>query len=187
MSAMTDETKNALQQATEALSVARAEADREIRACLAQIANDLPARAAVAAKRIAVDQPEVTKDLGKEGVADMRAALHAAAENLGREFVGAADEVDWPVGTSYRKVENREIHSALFKRFYGRTGSLSKVLKTRGYELGQSDSFLPQSLYTESKFTSVAAALSAVGVATANFEKAKKDDNDAAVDDLWGD
>jgi hypothetical protein len=183
---MTNDTKAALQQATEALSAARADADREISACLTQIAKDLPARAAEAAKRVAIQQPEVTKGLGKEGVAELRSELEAAAENLGREFVAAADKIDWPRGTSYSKVENRMIHSALFERFYRRTGALTRVLGERGYDVQGSDPFLPQYLYTESKFTPLSAALTALGTASANFEKAKKADDDAAVHDLWG-
>ena len=48
--AMTDDTKNALQQATLASTAARAEADLEKGACLAQIEMDLRARAAGAAR-----------------------------------------------------------------------------------------------------------------------------------------
>jgi len=186
MSTMTNDTKTALQEASESLSAARAEADRQIEACLAQIAEDLPARAAEAAKRVAVEQPEVTKALGKEGVAEMRSALQTAAEEMGRQFVAAADEIDWPQGTSYSKVDNAKVHSALFKRFYRRTDSLSQVLRTHGYELGQSDPFIPQALYSEGKFTPLATALTALGKASANYQKAKKDYDNAAVDDLWG-
>lgn len=187
MSAMTDETKDALNQAAEALKEARARADLEKRACLAQIQAELPARAAETAKRIATDQPEVTKALGKEGVANMRDALQSASEELGRQFVAAVDEIDWPLGSGNTKVGNYKVHSALFDRFHNKTGALSKVLKDNGYTLGVSDAFLPQSLYVESKFTSVAAALTALGIASANFKKAKKNDDDAVVDDLWGD
>lgn len=187
MSAMTDETKTALRQATEAVTAARAVSDREKEACLAQIATDLPTRAAEAAKRVAVEQPEVTKSLGAEGVAEMRSALQAAAEELGRQFVAAIDEIEWPLGAKYSKVENRHVHSALFNRFYKKTGALSTVLSASGYKLGESDPFLPQTLYAESKFGPLATALNAFGAATAKLEKAKKDDNDAAVDDLWGD
>lgn len=184
---MTDETKTALQNATDALTAARTAADREIKACLAQIETDLPARAAEAAKRVAIDQPEVTKALGKDGVAELRTELHAAAEVLGRQFVDAADEIKWPLGTSYTKVDNRKVHSALFDRFYRRTGALRDVLTAKGYKLGDSQPFIPQSLYIESKFTALSAALTELGKATENFEKAKKDDSDAAVEDLWGD
>lgn len=184
---MTDESKAALQQAIETMSAARSDADRETRACLEQIANDLPTRASEIAKRIAIDQPEVTKSLGKEGVAEMRSDLQGAAEELGRQFIAAGDEIEWPLGTSYTKVENRHIHSALFHRFYRRTTELSDVLNAKGYRLGDSDPFIPQALYTESKFTPLAAALTALGVATESSRKAKKADDDAAVEDLWGD
>lgn len=186
MSTMTDQSKTALIQATETLSAASAVAEREKRACLAQIATGLPARAAAAAKRVALEQPEVTKALGKEGVAELRSALQSAAEELGQQFIAVADEVDWPVGASYSKVENRNIHSVLFNRFYRRAGALNEVLSTSGYKLGESNPFLPQYLYDESKFTALAAALTALGTASVNFEKAKKDEDDAAVDDLWG-
>ncbi|MFK4761550.1 hypothetical protein ACI3KS_11495 [Microbacterium sp. ZW T5_45] len=184
---MTNDTKIALQQATEAITAARDNADQEKRVCLAQIASELPARAAEVAKRIALEQPEVTKALGKEGIAELRADLQTAAEDLGRQFVAATDEIDWPLGTSYSKVDNRHVHSALFNRFYGRTGALTKVLTTHGYNTGQSEPFLPQYLYTESSFTPLAAALTALGVATESFQMAKRADDDATVDNLWGD
>jgi hypothetical protein len=187
MSTMTDETKNALMEAAEALKLARANADREKEACVAQIEADLPARAEKAAKRVATEQPEVTKSLGQDGVAYLRANLQAAAEELGRQFAASVDEIDWPLGMSYSKVENRHVHSALFNRMYKKTGALKKVLSDSGYRLGESEPFLPQYLYTESNFSAVAGALNALRIASENFEKAKKNDDNAAVNDLWGD
>jgi len=184
---MTNETRAALQQATDTLDAARAAAAREIKTCMAQIQADLPARAADAAKRIATEQPEVTKALGKDGVAELRSELQAAAEILGQQFVDATDEIKWPLGTSYTKVENHKVHSALFDRFYGRTKALSNVLTTKGYTLRDSDPFLPQSLYDQSKFTALSAALTELGKATDNYEIAKKADNDSTVAGLWGD
>lgn len=184
---MTDHTKAALQRAIETMSAAQAEADREKRACLTQIATDLPTRAAEIAKRIATEQPEVTKSLGKEGVAELRLQLEAAAEELGQQFIAAVDDIKWPLGTSYTKVENRKIHSALFDHFFRRTGSLRQVLVDHGYKVGESSPFIPQSLYTESNFTTLATALTTLGLANENYGKAKKADNDATVEDLWGD
>ena len=186
MSAMSEETKNALKQATEKLAAARADADSAKRACLAQIQADLPERAAEAAKRVAIQYPDVTKELGKDGVAEMRAALQVAAEDIGRQFVAAINEIDWPLGSTYSKVENRNVHSALFKRFWKKTGALKQVLVESGYKLGDADPFLPQALYVESKFTAVAAALTVLGRATTNFQNAKEADDDSIVDDLWG-
>lgn len=185
MSAMTDKTKAALLLATQAVSNARANVDREVKAVLAEIAANLPERAAEAAKRVATAQPEVTKSLGKEGVAAMRSELDAAAEELGRQFIAAEDEIEWPLGTTYTKVEKHHVHGALFKRFYKKTGALSQVLTAHGYRLGDSEPFLPQSLYTESKFTQLAAALTALGLAEEKLQSAKKSDDDAAVNDLW--
>lgn len=185
MGAMTDETKAALQQATEVWSSAQEAADREKATCLTQIAAHLPERAAESAKRIALAQPEVTKALGREGVAAMRTELQAAAEELGQQFVAAVDEIRWPL-SEYGKVENRNIHSALFDRFYRKTGALTKVLKDHGYQLGEHDEFVPQYLYDESQFSEVAAALTTLGQAEAKLKKAKKADDDAAVDYLWG-
>jgi F0F1-type ATP synthase membrane subunit b/b' len=184
---MTTESKAALEQAADALAAARAAADHEIKTCMAQIQADLPARAANAAKRVATQQPEVTKALGKDGIAELRAELQAVAESLGQQFVDATDEIKWPLGTSYTKVENHKVHSALFDRFYGHTGALSSVLAAKGYTLGDSDPFLPQSLYDQSKFTALSAALTDLGKATDNYEIAKKADNDSTVADLWGD
>jgi hypothetical protein len=184
---MTTESKAALRQATDALAAARAAADHEIKLCMAQIRADLPARAADAAKRIATQQPELTKALGKDGVAELRMELQTAAEALGQQFVDATDEIKWPLGTSYTKVENHKVHSALFDCFYGKTGALSSVLAAKGYTLGDSDPFLPQSLYDQSKFTALSNALTELGKATDLYAQARKDDSDATVDDLWGD
>ena len=129
--AMTEETNKALKQATEAVSTARLKAEREKVACLAQIAADLPGRAAEAAKRVALDQPDVTRSLGKDGVAAVRSELQTAAEELGEKFIAAVDEIKWPVG----KVDSRHVHSALFDRFWKKTGALSKVLSALGYKL----------------------------------------------------
>jgi len=182
---MTDDTKTALQQATDAYTAARATADREIKACLAKIAEGMPERALEAAKRIAMDQPEVSKSLGKDGVAEVRSEIAVAAEELARQFVAAEKDYKWPLGTGYTKVEKHNVHSALFNRFYGHTGGLSKVLTDHGYELS-GDPFIPQSLYDQSTFGPLAAALNALGAASDALDKAKKADDNAVVENLWG-
>ncbi|MCJ1673733.1 hypothetical protein MT355_10760 [Rathayibacter sp. VKM Ac-2929] len=183
---MTDETRAALSQASAALAAARENAERAKESCLEQIAADLPSRAAESARRVATAQPEVTKKLGKDGVATMRAALKTASEELGLQLIAAKDEIDWPLGTRYKKIENWHIRGALFNTFHRRTGALSAVLSDSGYKLDVSDPFLPQYLYTESTLSKVAGALSALGAAIERLDAAKRADDNSTVDEIWG-
>ena len=191
MSLMTDETAKALREAESAESAAATRAEELKRACLQDIANMLPSRAEAIARRVAEQQPEVTKRLGKEGVAQLRADVRAASEVLGAEFVAAIDEIEWPpVTLASANVEARHIHSALFARFFRETGALTSAMMSHGYSFpgkGVREAILPQELYDERKFTPVAGALTDLNRARAAVAKARKVDDDATVGDLWGD
>ncbi|RKN66404.1 hypothetical protein D7252_01525 [Microbacterium sp. CGR2] len=187
---MTDETARALRDAIAAESAAEAHADELKRECLEKIAGELPARAEAIARRLAQEQPDVTKSLGRDGVAQLRVDVSHAATELGEQFVAAIDEIEWPAKTStFDKISPRHIHAALFGRFFRETGSLAAAIASHGYSFGEKDikvAILPQELYEEKSFTSVAGALEDLARARAATASARKEDDEATVSDLWG-
>jgi hypothetical protein len=180
---MTEETKLALQQATEALVAARAKATEEKKACLAQIAADLPARAEDVAKAMGIRQSGVSTALGKERVTAMRAELRTAAERLAQQFVAEIDDISWPLGTS-RPVRPGDIDTALYNHFYSKAAVLNGVVRDRGY-LIDGPAFNPHALYDDSKFGPLASALTVLGRAQDEAHRAKDDDETSDARDIW--
>lgn len=182
---MRDETTKTLEAARVRLTEARQVAAAEQRKTLEQIAEQLPARAEAIVKRYAHAEPQVTKALGKPGLDALRAEVAAAAAAIGKDFVGAIDEIGWPSTQAHlSRVEPREVHSALFNRFYGKLQGISDPIRAAGYAADRE--VLPQELYDQDSFADVAKALTVVASAQQGFIKARVADDKAAVDDLWG-
>jgi hypothetical protein len=181
---MTEETKRALEQATEALTAARAKATEEKKACLAQIAADLPARAEEVAKAMAISQSGNTTALGKERVSLMRAELRKAAEALAGQFVADINDINWPVGTS-RSVRPGDVGTALYNHFYTAAAALNGVVRERGYVI-DGPAFTPYALFDDSSFGPLASALTTLGQAREQAKRAKADDDTSDAKDIWG-
>lgn len=191
---MSDETQQALKEADIALSEAEARAGESKRECLETVAQGIPAAVDASAKRIARSQPDVTRQLGPEGVKALRADLATEAATLAEYVRAGADTIKWPTPSDSwaATVKPREIHSALFDYFYGRPIDLvGNVFGRHGYDLQripgrtQQGLLLPQSLYDESSFGAVAAALTDLGAARRARAKAKAADDQDAVESLW--
>lgn len=163
---MSEETTRALEEALAAASQLREEADQQKNECLARVAEGLPEKVDGLAKRVAHAEPEVTKTLGKEGIAQLRTELAHEAALLAADIQGAADEIKWPMPQSdFDKIDTCKINSALFQYMYGkRVDKLAAVFKRHGYSIHDDNSqrtqglVLPQSLYEEDNFGPVAEA-----------------------------
>lgn len=191
---MSDETRRAREQADGALNAAQARADECKRECLNTVAVGIPAAVDAAAKKIAQSQPDVTRQLGPDGVKALREELAAEAATLAEHVRAGTHKIEWPTqsGGWATTVEPHQIHSALFKYMYGRPINLvANVFGRYGYDVqrtpGRTEQglLLPQSLYVESSFDGVAAALTELGEARRAHAKAKADDDQDAVDELW--
>lgn len=191
---MSDETQRALEAAEAALSAAEAHTDQCKRDCLDAVSEGIPAAVDAAAKKIAQSQPDVTRQLGPEGVKALRDELATEAAALAEYVRAGADKIEWPAssGEWISPIEPRKIHSALFKYMYGRPiNRVGDVFERHGYDAQRTPDrseqglLLPQSLYTEASFGPVAAALTDLGAARRAQAKAKADDDQDAVDNLW--
>ena len=182
---MTEQTKLAVQQATDAVAAAKSEATRAKRACVEQIAADLPARVTAIAKSVAKAQPDVTKHIGADNIESMRALLRTAADNLGRTVVASVDSIDWPVAGEYGTVETYDINSALIPHFLSRTSVMPRLMEDHGYT-PESNDFHITKLYDQTKFADVGKALTTLGRAQVQLKKAQEADDDATVEELWG-
>ncbi|WP_137843751.1 hypothetical protein [Microbacterium sp. 2FI] len=190
---MSEATEAEIERAQAAVRAARTKVGALKRSVLENIAANMPEKVEAIAKRSAHKQPDVTRELGKERIDEMRADLAAEAKRLGDEFIGAIDEIDWPrAESSYSRVEARHIHSALFAKFRGRVSGPTDILARYGYfktnayhrDIPQT---LPQELYTESDFNELAAALTELGREESGLDDARAADHKAAVNELWGD
>jgi hypothetical protein len=190
---MSEKTARTLKEATAALEARQAEADVQKKECLAVVARGIPGRVEEIARRAAHSQPEVTKELGSDGVKELRKQLAGRAAVIASEIESAADQIEWPRPQYVSSpVEPRSIHSALFKFLYGRrVDSLAAILKEHGFTVHDDNAqrsqglVLPQSLYDEGEFAAVAKALSALALAERAVEAARKEDDRDIVDSLW--
>jgi hypothetical protein len=189
---MSNETARKVAEAEALESEQCAKADERIRECLSGIASGLPGRIDKIAKRTALNQPEVAKTLGSEGLKVLRRELADSAQELAPELEGAADKIKWPQASSeYSGVSTRDIHSALFKFLHGpHVDKLAAVFKRHGFSVGDAhrDSqslILPQDLYEEKTFAPVAEALNSLGKAQQDLASAKATHDQDTVASLW--
>lgn len=186
---MTRETAQAVQQTAARLEEAQANARRLEEATLAQIAAEMPERVDELAKRYAHEQPDVTQELGREKLGEMRAELAAEARSIGAQFVAAIDQIAWPTGA---RSSSGAVHSALFDRFFRKVSGPAEILERYGYKVRQSPYadmggvIAPQQLYRQNSFGDLAAALKDLGAARTAHDAAVAADKRASVEDLWG-
>jgi hypothetical protein len=191
---MSDQTRGALDLATARAEAARVASDRLGQELLERIASGIPARIDGIAKRTAESQPEVTKQLGSEGIRTMRAELADKAGALATEVRGAARAISWPSEQSlrYGEVRTRHLDGALFSYLHGgRMNVFAEVLESHGFAIyGDSaaraqDVVNPHQLYSEQWLSDLADARTALSAAQAQVRDAQRTDDESSVQTIW--
>jgi hypothetical protein len=179
---MTNQTEQAVAEASAAALESLSAADDQKERCLAAIADGLPAAVDRLAKRAAQAEPDTARRLGPSGVRDLKNDLSGRSAELAVDIRSAAGRIGWPENGL---VAAKDVHGALFKYLYGaRLEPTARVLKDHGL-LRSEGAVLPQDLYDEKSFGPLAHALSAQSRADAALAQARKADDLRAVDDLW--
>src|ERR1035437_3763488 len=192
---MSDETAQRLKEATAIEVDRRADANDRKWECLKAVARGIPARVEEIAKRVAQGQPEVAKELGSDGIKDLRGELADRAAVIASEVEEAAEQIEWPSPQSeFSMVEPRSVQAALYKFLYGpRVESLAAILKRHGFSIlddnvqRSQDLIRPQYLYDEGDFTAVAEALNSLAMAERAVATARAAEDHDIIDSLWGD
>lgn len=180
---MSDETAQRLAEVTAQEATQRAVVDRMKQETLDEIASGMWVRLEGIAKQIALAQPEVTKTLGKAGVADLRKEVAFGAETLAYEVRGAADSIKWPT-RSYR--QRNTVASSVSDFLYGRRMTvLDRVFRQRGYHVEQHAGLSPYQLFDQQAYDDLDREFTKLHTLTAQVEVAKKenDGDDAAA--IW--
>jgi hypothetical protein len=189
---MSEQTGEALGRAEAALAAEQAKTDRLEVEVLDRIAAGVPTAVDGIAKRVAESQPEITRQLGSDGVRAMRADLAEAAIHLAAEIRTA--EISWPVDQSvrYGEVAVRHLDGALFGYLHGpRMDALVEVLQSHGFairgdgEQGAQDLVNPHDLYDEGWLTPLAGARTTLAAIESSVRAAKQSEVDAAVRSIW--
>ncbi|MCO4253602.1 hypothetical protein [Pseudarthrobacter raffinosi] len=194
---MSEETALNLKEAEAHLSAVEKEATERKQELLAAVAEHLPRHAQGLAKRTARSQPEVAKGLGVEGVQKLRSELEDKAQELADDVAGAASQIKWKKPSRYSPVAPNDVSTSLFDFMYGiRVSRLAKVFKDHGFSInddnnrGSQSLVLPQSLFSgddiKAEMQTLGTAMMAVTNAEQAIAAAKKADDLAEVDDLWG-
>jgi hypothetical protein len=191
---MSEQTRGALEQATARAEAARVSSDRAGQALLDQIASGIPARIDGIAKRAAEAQPEVTRQLGSEGIRAMRAELAERAGALATEVRGAASEISWPSEQSlrYGEVRTRHLDAALFSYLHGgRMNVFAEVLQSHGFAIygdttrRAQDVVNPHELYSEQWLSAFADARTALSAAQLQVRDAQRTHDESSVQTIW--
>jgi hypothetical protein len=189
---MSEQPGEALGRAEAALAAAQAKTERLEGELLDRIASGAPTAVDGIAKRVAESQPEVTRQLGSDGIRAMRAELAETALQLGAEIRTA--QISWPVDQSvrYGEVRVRHVDAALFGYLHGpRMDSLVEVLQRHGFAIradgaqGAQELVNPRDLYDEGWLSPLTEARSALSVIESRLRDAKQSDADAAVRSIW--
>jgi hypothetical protein len=191
---VSEETTMALAEAMEKEARVTEAAYLEKSELLAKIAREMPGKVEELAKRVAQSKPEVTKALGKDGVANFRAELAEVTAPIAADIADAAARIEWPKPEEWGSVSPHQIHSSLFKYLYVRVDKIAGVFKRHGYDVHddvpsrKQGLVLPQSLYNQNdpEFVGLAQTLDKLAKATYRTTKAKAEDDSAIVADLWG-
>jgi hypothetical protein len=179
---VSEQTARELEKLKAAEAEQRAATDDLKRECVESVARGLPDRLDAYAKRLAHQQPDVAKELGREGIDALRKELAEAAEQIATDLRGAVEQIEWPA-TARR---SQDVHSALFKFMYGqRVARLTAILKTHGFFFHETGGILPQDLYDQNSFGELVDALQALERAAHAAATAKAADDRDAVESLW--
>jgi hypothetical protein len=189
---MGDQTADALARAEAVLAAEQTKTESAERELLHRIAAGVPGAVDGVAKRVAESQPEVTRQLGSDGIRAMRAELADQANQLATEIRTA--QISWPLEQSVRYGETRTRHldAALFRYLHGRRmNALVEVLHNHGFairsdgERGAQDLINPHDLYHERWLSSLAEARTALSLAESRLRSAKQSDSEEALRSIW--
>jgi|GEM_PF-3564753 len=194
---MSESTQQALQRANEAVARADANLTLSKREALSIIADKIPAAVDQRAKEIAHKHPDVTRNLGQEGVKNFRKDLAESAEKLATHVRTGEDNIEWP---DKRLVESsrfwgsspKEVRNAICDYMNGSPiNEVEAVFARYGYQAhihifdGRVPQLLSQSLCAIEDVNIIAEALEQLADAQSAQERAKTDDDQATVNDLW--
>lgn len=195
---MSEQTQQALEHANEAVVRAEAHLTQSKREALNVIADKIPSVVDQRAKEIAQKHPDVTRDLGKEGVQDFRKDLEERAERLAINVRNGEDNIEWPdekllSQSRFWAVGSSEIRNAVCNYMNGISLiQLEEVFARYGYKpqipsyRAEIPLLTPQSLCAVEDLKTVAEALEQLGAAQSAQAQAKAEDDRSSVDDLWG-
>lgn len=194
---MSEQTKHALEQANEAVARAEANVTLSKRQALSAIADKIPEAIDQRAKEIAQENPDVTRNLGKEGINNFRSDLAERAAALAAHMRNGEDNIEWPdkkllESSRFWGIPTAEISKAVCKHMSGSPiEQIDAVFGRYGYR-AQPPSIAaripvlpPQSLFAIEDVEIVSQALEQLADARTAQLKAKAEDDEAVVNDLW--
>jgi hypothetical protein len=191
---MSEETARKLEDAKRVQQERQIELDTAKQSVLTGIASRIPARIDDVAKQTAHSQPDVTKNLGGDGVKQLRADLASAAENLATTVAEGADQIKWPAidQPAASPVTLNSVRRSVFDFMHGRRiDEIAHIMKRFGYDIHDDNAQASQGLvsvnqmFDEQNLEPIAVALTRAREANAAVRRAKAADDRDVVDSLW--
>lgn len=182
---MSEETTRRLEEAKADEAQQQQIVAREKQQYLDALAEQLAGKVEAYGKKLAFEQPEVTKSLGRDGVEAFRRELVEAANGLGSLLRESADKIAWPT-FEYDRAKKRGLRSALYDFLAGgRTKPINDVVRSYGYHLDAYHGVSPYELVDDVDSRSVENNLELLTQKRKAVEAAKDADDQDTVADLW--
>lgn len=196
---MSNQTSKALDEAKKAASEAKQKLQQRVQETLNTLADKIPDEIGRVGKQIAKEYPDVTKQLGRDGVQNLKSALADQGALLANHIRNGAGEISWPYATvsrlgsafadqGFRSIDpSMEDIKSEVRYYIGKhTDALSNIFIDHGYPDPSPISYvLPQQLFSAADLQPVLEALEELGRAMADEENAQLADDHATVEDLW--
>lgn len=190
---MTEESTLNVTQAEANRTVARDELKTRKDEFLRAVALEIPGRAETWAKETAHDQVPVTRGLGAEGVRAFRDSLGIISAKAAEDVAGAAGLMTWPSENINSHPTSHQLFAVVREYLTAKVAAeFVDLFEEQGFEVkGSRPTYTAANkLVSESNHAEEAKALSqalrAVSQATYDWEKAKEADDEATVNELWG-
>lgn len=194
---MNDETARRLVDAQADEAAARTEVHEQERSLLAQITAGLHDHVDTLARKVCRDQPDAARELGRDGIAALRAALAECATRIAAAIMQAPEAAPWPVPRyEPARIDRREVQLAMGELLRGaHTTALAQVFQDHGFDPRLQGPNRRQRIVTADAlydaaglapaFAAVAAAINNLHSAARAAAQAKTAHDVAEVDALW--
>lgn len=174
----------ALAEAAAAEAQQLATVERMKQECLDAVAEFMPAHLDRYAKHLALSQSDVARNLGRDGIATLRADLKIASVHLGAEVRSANDQIEWPAAKRYFGIA--DIDTALSTFLNGpRIAAITDLFTSHGFRIDQTTGVRPQNLYNPYAYDSLAHAFRQLYIQVDNNADVLPVDDRDAVELLW--
>ncbi len=177
---MSEETARQLAQAQQAHREQDDKVQTLIAQTLSQVAAQFGERVDAHGKKLAHNQPDVTKRLGRDGVTALREDLATVVEGVSERFRNGTGRMQWPKSSR----RPNAVANAMAEFLTDDAATIDRIFATRGYDVRHGITGWGLIGYT-SEFPDLEREFLRLHERVSDVEKSQAADDRDTVDDLW--